>query len=113
MSRGLGKIQKMIVDYLEELIDSGMPNSMKLSMMAMDILKMHPLEMMLGGSYAKGYSSLKRAVKTLAQRGIISRYSTPKGCWISLIRSSRRGTLKPGYVDEEAFEREAKRRGFR
>lgn len=89
MSRGLGKVERAILEMLDKvpahqctlagllwLIEPKSPDALMMGAMATD---------------SPNYSSYKRAVRSLREKGYIVTRSTAKECWIK--RTSPTGTL--------------------
>jgi len=97
MSRGLGKVERDIIEYLQKLDKKGMPTRIYLSMFCRMIYEPSPMALILGqpNSYSKEYSSLKRASKSLERKGLIKRWSNARCCIVELVKCTpQRDTLK-------------------
>ena len=100
MSRGLGKVEREVLEYLQAQRERGGPASISLSMLMRFSYEPHPISTVLGISptveLRSQYSALKRAAKSLERKGYIDRWSGAKSCTIRLKCNPTTGTLTEG-----------------
>ena len=99
MSRGLGKVERAVLEVLEErykkLHDSVMTR-ISIPDLVDRIYGQSPMAAALRQALSeeKGYQTIKRATKSLERKGLIVRESDAKHCWVEFKRIPRRVTLK-------------------
>ena len=98
MSRGLGAMEREVLDTMGKLPG----NWMRLSMVARIILMddISPLGAVMGTetSWLPRYPSVKRAARSLERKGLIERESRANQCYIRVMRTSPSGTLNQGVI---------------
>ena len=96
MSRGLGKVERDVVAFLQKQQSRGMPGRISLSGLVRFLYEASPMELVMGdfASYRSEYQAVKRATKSLARKGYITRRSGPKSCIVELKCNSPTDTLK-------------------
>jgi len=97
MSRGLGKVEKAIIDCLKDQIADGMPGCLSIPGLVAFIYGQTSFAMALHQPFSKEekYASVKRATKSLEKKGLVKRHTRAHGSRVMLIKcNSPRDTLR-------------------
>ena len=99
MSRGLGKVERAILEHLEKQVHKGMPGRSSIPFLVASIYGQSAFAMALHQPFSaeRSYSSVKRATKSLEQKGYIKRWTSVHDSCVELVKcTSASGTLSDG-----------------
>ena len=90
MSRGLRKVERAILEILENQLKHEIPGSNSIQGLASHLVEQGSINFLLGESITdvKGYASVQRACRSLERKGLLRRFSGPKQAAVELIRSA-------------------------